>query len=234
MFVSRNHSEFNDALNKFAGTNGVGYAAPWDMSTHSGRQYLSTHHDVAGREFARVALDKGVLRGGSLVTEHVLTAPTPSQKAALFAMRDSTSATQFDAALRLAVRTGALSPVAMTIFAPPHAIALQAPTMVPVHLHSVNAAEKGEQLQVEDLADPTDMQVDSQQHARDTSVDVTELLAEDTSVDVTEQLAEDTSAAVTEQLAEAPRAAVTMKLAARTPGMSSNALVAPVKKRRKR
>jgi len=218
MFVSRNHSEFNDALNKFAGTNGVGYAAPWDMSTHSGRQYLSTHHDVAGREFARAALDKGVLRGGSLVTEHVLTAPTPSQKAALFAMRDSTSATQFDAALRLAVRTGALSPVAMTIFAPPHAIALQAPTMVPVHLHSVNAAEEGEQLQ----ADPADMQVDSQQHARDTSVDVTE------------QLAEDTSAAVTEQLAEAPRAAVTMKLAARTPGMSSNSLVAPVKKRRKR
>jgi len=276
MFVSRNHGEFNDALNKFAGTNGVGYAAPWDMSTHSGRQYLSTHHDVAGREFARAALDQDVNRGGSLATEHVLAAPTPIQKAALFAMRDSTSATQFDAALRLAVRSGALAPVAMTVFAPPHTIAMQAPSIVPVLVQAALTDVKSNLL---DLSD--DMQVDShqhevpspaeipQQHVKSERATIAELLADSPSAAVAEYLAESPRAAVAEHLAESPQAAVAghltespqaavavhlteppqaavaeqlehvssaavpVELAARTPGMSGNSLVAPVKRRRK-
>ena len=115
MFVATNHTEFNAALNDLGGTKGVAYSPPWDMSTHTGRTYMSRAYDKVGRIFAGAQLDNKVGPSSALCSNHASSAPTPVQKACLYAIKDSKTAETFTSAVQAAVRHGALTRTAATI-----------------------------------------------------------------------------------------------------------------------
>jgi len=203
------------------------------MSTSSGRAYLSNHHDVAGREFASALLNNGVMRGSKLATDHALSQLTPSQKAALLAMRYSATKPEFDAALRLAVRSGALAPEAMTVFAPPHAIAMQAPTVfplarlrsavAPLAAHSIEQPAPIEQVETYEQAAPVEQVETYEQAAPVENVAATTL----------DMAAESDMQVDSEQLTGYDGAANPIQLVQRRPGMTTGSMVAPLKRRRK-
>ena len=234
MFVSTNHLDFNNALNKFAGTNAVSYSAPWAMSTRTGRQYLSQNHDIAGRKFACSVLDKRVQLGSKLATENALEAPTPSQKTALLAMRDSKSQSEFNAALRLAVCTGALKPAAMSLFSCPHVIETKAHGIFPVSRNIQRGAKTSVPLNVAGL-NAVPIKVTSSIGAKSTvtadKMQVDEMQVDEMQV---ESKFENTMQAESNLQNTMKSSNDTLQMAARTPGMSTMSLVAPqLKKRRK-
>ena len=119
MFVASNHTEFNTALNRVAGTCGVAYSPAWDMSTRSGRTYMNRAYDTVGRVYADARLASGALPSSKLCDGVSASALKPMQKVALSAMRSSKNTREFDAAVRAAVKYGAINDAAAALFSRP-------------------------------------------------------------------------------------------------------------------
>ena len=128
MFVASNHNEFNAAMNRVAGTKGVAYSQPWDMSTRSGRTYMSRAYDTVGRIYADTRLNSSVPIVGKLSDNVHGTTLAPMQKVALSAMRNSENACEFESAVHAAVKHGAINHAAAAIFSRPAGVcAIRAP-----------------------------------------------------------------------------------------------------------
>ena len=108
MLSASDQQEFNDRFNKYAGTAGIEYAKPWDMHTHTGKQYLHEHHRDVGQKLA-----DAVLSGGHKASsELIMLAPNSKlnglQQAYLTLVRDSKTDEEFNSALYAAVRNNVL------------------------------------------------------------------------------------------------------------------------------
>ena len=117
MYVARSHADFNQSLNKVAGTNDVAYATPWPMSTRSGRAYMRDHYMQVGRLFATNAL-MGATHKSTLSSNAKF---SPMQKATLNALATSSTEQEYQASLLAAVKHGALTNTAARVLSKPTA-----------------------------------------------------------------------------------------------------------------
>ena len=167
MFTARNHTEFNAAMNKAAGTNNVAYSPAWDMATTSGRDYMSRAYDTVGRIYAGVRLGGGAQTASKLCTAANGSHATPMQKVALSAMQNSRDIHAFDAAVRAAAKHGAINSAATAVFSMPSGVRTVSITALPVdRMHTtVGAADSGAHMDtavgVADIAQPAAITVDA-------------------------------------------------------------------------
>ena len=117
MYVARSHADFNESLNKIAGTDNIQYATPWEMSTRTGRAFMLKNNMQVGRLFASNALTGNVGNSKLLATTQL----SPMQKATLSALALSNTEQQYNAALLSAIRHGALKNTAARVLAKPSA-----------------------------------------------------------------------------------------------------------------
>ena len=123
MFVAKNHQQFNEAFNNVAGTNNIAYAEPWHISVTSGRTYMQDNRAHVGRKLASAMLDNHVIAGhGKMAMSHVVSDPSPQQKAALHAVARSKTDQEFEQALKMAVAHRALSNAAIVALRRPSAV----------------------------------------------------------------------------------------------------------------
>jgi len=163
MFVAANHTEFNAALNDFGGTKGVAYSVPWDMSTHNGKSYMSRAYDAVGRIFAGAQLDNKVGTSSALCSSHASSEPTPIQKACLYAMKDSKTPDTFISAMHAAIKHGALTRTAATVFTDHPVIAARYIPAAPRLMQVAPLRVKFEQVnpQVDPQVEVVDMDMDT-------------------------------------------------------------------------
>jgi len=119
MYAARNHTDFNAALNRIAGTNRVAYSKAWDMSIPTGRAYMNRAYDQVGRIYANARLQSESLQNSKLCNGTGSRALTALQKVSLSAMHNSQTSGEFDAAVRTASKYGALNRMAATLFTRP-------------------------------------------------------------------------------------------------------------------
>ena len=112
MLAAKNHHEFNEALNKLAGTIGKSYSEPWHMSIKSGRNYMQQYHESVGRKVAAALLENSGRGNTILQSDHVRSDPSPQQKAALQALACSKTSEEYGQAFKLAQLNRAISTAA--------------------------------------------------------------------------------------------------------------------------
>jgi len=149
MFVARYHTDFNEALNKVADTAGIEYSKAWDMSTPTGRVFMTKNHTEVGRAFAAVALSGKVSATSRLSNPN----PSPIQKACLSAIIGSRNTAEYDSAMRAAVKHGALTNTASLVFSRPNTEDYR-----PVH-HALKTSEPSQRLEASKPSEPQELEL---------------------------------------------------------------------------